>query len=317
MRVIDFHTHLPLTRAGGDAREAARLLVREMDGAGVSLALAIAIEASPGVFLKHVTPAAVRSALEAFTYDWRALSHPTLYRAMLDPEGAVKGHLELIRRHRAPSELVAEAAEASGGRILAVASCSRAGGVEACVERLERLRGRIVGVKLYPTLDFIRPNHPELEPLLDYAESEGLILVVHTGCDPGLWELPAFCAYANPRYLEDVARRHRDLLIVAAHMGSYSYLMPGVYLAEALRLARSRGNVYLDTSATTLQDVKAALARVGPEKLLFGSDYPYYANASMRQAVEEILHSSLPERVKEKILWENAESLLRWAGVRP
>ncbi len=316
MRVIDFHVHLPLRDAGGDVERAARILVREMNEVGVSHALAIAIEASPEVFVKHVTPSLLKRALEPVAYDWRALSHPTLYRAMLNPEEAVSDHIKLIQRHVAPSEAVAAAAESSGGRILAVASYCRRSGVDGYLERLERLKGRIVGVKVYPTLHFIRPNDPELEPLMDYLESEGLLLIVHTGCDPGIWELPAFCAYANPSYLEDIARRHKDLVIVAAHMGSYSYLLPGIYFTEALRLARSRDNVYLDTSATTLHQVKIALGRVGPDKLLFGSDYPYYADASMKDIVEAYLSASLPERVKEKILWENAASLLEWVGVK-
>ncbi len=316
MRVIDFHVHLPLRDAGGDIDRATRMLLREMDGAGVSHALAIAIEASPEVFVKHVTPSLLRRALEPVAYDWRAISHPTLYRAMVNPEEAVSDHVKLLQRHVAPSEAVATAAEASGGRILAVASYCRRAGVDGYLDRLERLRGRIVGVKVYPTLHFIRPNDPELEPLMDYLESEGLLLIVHTGCDPGIWELPAFCAHANPSYLEDVARRHKDLVIVAAHMGSYSYLLPGIYFAEALRLARARDNVYLDTSATTLHQVKVALGKVGPEKLLFGSDYPYYAEAAMKDIVEAYLSASLPERVKEKILWENAARLLEAVGVR-
>lgn len=316
MRVIDFHVHLPLRAADGDVEAATRILLREMDEAGVSQAVAIAIEASPRIFLRHVTPSSLKRAVEPFAYDWRALSHPALYRAMIDPEGAVSDYVKVIERHVAPSEAVARASEASGGRILAVASYCRESGVDGYLERLERLRGRIVGVKVYPTLHFIRPNDPELEPVLDYLESEGLMLIVHTGCDPGLSELPAFCVHANPSYLDDVARRHRDLTIVAAHMGSYSYLMPGIYFAEALRLARSRDNVYLDTSATTLHQVKIALGRVGPEKLLYGSDYPYYAGLRMKDVVEAYLSSSLPDRVKEKILWENAASLLELVGVR-
>lgn len=316
MRLIDIHVHLPLREAGGDPRRAAELLLREMDRAGVSQAVAIAIEASPKVFESHVSPDLLRRAAEPVAYDLRAMSHPAIYRSLFDPEGVYIDHLKLIERHIARSEQVVEAAEHSNGRILAVASYCRLPSVEAYLDRLERLRGRIVGVKLYPTLHFIRPNDPQLEPLMDYLESRGLILIVHTGCDPGVWELPALCSTANPAYLEDVARRHRDLTIIAAHMGSYSFLQPGIYFPEALRLARNWDNVYLDTSATTIHQVKLALTRLGPEKLVFGTDYPYYAGATMKDIVDAYLEANLPERVKEKILWENAAGILEGVGVK-
>jgi len=318
LRVVDFHVHLPLRDAGGDPRGALGLLLREMGEASVYAAVAIAIEASPAVIRRHVSPSKLKRAVEPLAYDWKTLSHPSLYGALVNPERSLEDHLRLIERHLAPSEAVVEAAAASGGRVLAVASYCRLSTPEEYVERLERLRraGPLIGVKIYPTFHFIRPDHESLEPIYDYMESEGLVLIVHTGCDPGLWELPAFCTYATPRYLEPVARRHRDLVIVAAHMGSYSYLFPGIYFADALRAARGHDNIYLDTSATTLHQVKLALSKVGHEKLLYGSDYPYFSGLHMKDILEAYLEFRVPERVKAAILHENAERILSTLGVR-
>jgi len=317
-RIIDFHVHLPLRDASGDVSRAVEVLLHEMDNAGVSTALVIAIEASPEILRRHVTPELLRSAVQPLAYDWKALTHPTLYSIMTDPEGVLRDQVKLYENHLAPSELVAEAVNASGGRLLGVASYCRLNSPEEYVERLERLRrdSLIVGVKVYPTLHFIKPDAPELEYVYDYLESEGLLLIVHTGCDPGIWELPALCTTANPRYLEPVARRHRDLTIIVAHMGSYSYLFPGIYFAEALRLARSHDNVYLDTSATTLHQVKIALSRVGVEKLLYGSDYPYFSGLHMSDIVEAYLEFRVPGWVKEAILHDNAARLLASLGLR-
>ncbi len=319
MGVIDFHVHLPLREAGGDARRALEILLGEMREAGVGLAVAIAIEASPVIIKRHVTPSRLRQALQPLTYDWRALTHPSLYNAMVNPEESLEDHLKLVERHLAPSEAVVEAAAASGGRVLALASYCRLKSPEEYVERLERLRrsGPLLGVKVYPTFHFVRPDSGGLEPIYDYMESEGLLLMVHTGCDPGLWELPAFCTYATPRYLENVARRHRDLYIVVAHMGSYSYLFPGIYFADAIRAAKNFDNIYLDTSATTLHQVKTALTRLGPEKLLYGSDYPYFSGLHMKDILEAYLEFRVPETVRERLLYRNAAEILSALGFRP
>lgn len=319
MEIIDFHLHLPLKDAKGDERRALEILLSEMDGSGVVTAVAIAIEASPIIIRNNVDPELLRRAVEPLLYDWRALTHPSLYAVMTSPHKALEDHLKLVEKHLAPSESVVRAAALSKGRVLAVASYCRLNGVDEYIARLERLRGGgpLIGVKIYPTFHFIRPDDPSLEPLYDYMESRDMILIVHTGCDPGIWELPALCSKASPRYVEDVARKHKDLPIVVAHMGSYSYLFPGIYFMDALKLARQYGNVYLDTSATTLHQVRIALNRLGPDKLLYGSDYPYFEGLGMRDIVEAYLDFKVPEGVKERILFLNAYELLSSIGVKP
>lgn len=49
----------------------------------------------------------------------------------------------------------------------------------------------------------------------------------------------------------------------------------------------------------------AVLDLIGPDKILFASDYPHPDHA-MGEEIEEILEAPLPEDVKEKILWANA-----------
>jgi predicted TIM-barrel fold metal-dependent hydrolase len=318
VEIIDFHLHLPLKNAGGDEKKALEILIREMDESSVAMAVAIAIEASPVVIRDHVSPELLRRAVEPLLYDWKALAHPSLYAAMTSPRKALEDHLKLVERHLAPSESVVRAAALSGGRVLAVASYCRLNSIDEFIDRLEKLRSRgpLIGVKIYPTFHFIRPDDPALEPLYDYMESKNLILIVHTGCDPGIWELPVLCSKASPRYVEGVAKAHRDLPVVVAHMGSYSYLFPGIYFADALKVAKKYDNVYLDTSATTLHQVKIAINRIGADKLLYGSDYPYFEGLSMKDIVEAYLDFRIPERVKERILFLNAYELLSGIGVK-
>jgi len=314
--ILDSHLHLPLKDAEGDVRRATQLLLRELDRAGVVTAIVIAIELDPKRIVDHIDASFLRAAVEPFSYDWKALNHPTLSGIMFDASKVINDYLKVINKHISTTENVVEASKISNGRLLAVASYNPSMTVEENVERLSSHRKDIVGVKLYPTLHFMRPDDPKLDLLYDFMESEGLILIVHTGCDPGIWELPALCATANPRYLEPIARKHRDLTIIAAHMGSYSYLMPGIYFPEAMKLAKDHDNVYLDTSATTLHQVKRALNRVRPEKLLYGSDYPYFSGLGISDILESYLEFRVEDRVKERILGENLEEVLKSLNIK-
>ncbi|MEB2836774.1 MAG: amidohydrolase family protein [Desulfurococcales archaeon] len=307
---IDFHVHLPWREH--DPREAARRLLAEMDSAGVERAVVIAVEPSLKLFKERVNAETIRKAA-ADALDYLVYMRiPRLRRILFSPEESLNEHERILVEHTRRSEDVLEAAEASGGRLLAVASYNPELGP---IGTLERIKGkRYLGVKLYPTLHFCTPNEKRLRPLLDYMESEGLILIVHTGCDPGIWELPDLCSGARPSSLEPVARRHRDLVIVVAHLGSYSALKPGIYFDEALRLIERYDNVYADTSAVDSFLVELAVERVGYDKLLFGSDYPYVTGLTIADFVESILRMNIEWRAKMAILRWNAERLLKRLG---
>jgi len=65
-----------------------------------------------------------------------------------------------------------------------------------------------------------------------------------------------------------VARDHPQVPTIIAHMGAV-WNVP-----EAIIVAERQPHVYLETSATLMSDVKRAYARLGPEKILMGSEWP-------------------------------------------
>jgi len=308
--VIDFHVHLPWRRR--DPREAAEYLIREMDSAGVARAVVIAIEPSIALFKRHASPERVRKAAAEVLDYLVYLRIPGLREILFSPEDSIAEHERILLEHTRRSEEVLEAARHSGGRLIPVASYNPDLGVEGVLRKLKS--GRYLGLKLYPTLHFCTPSERRLRPILDYLEEEEMILIVHTGCDPGIWEFPGLCEGARPKSLESIARKHPDLVIVIAHMGSYSALKPGIFFSEALEVIAKYDNVYADTSAVDPYLVEVAVDRVGYEKLLFGSDYPYVVGYTMRDAVEDILKLNIESKAKNAILRLNAERLLRRLG---
>lgn len=174
------------------------------------------------------------------------------------------------------------------------------------------------GFKFHPQSQFFNPADSEnFRIIAEYCEKTKKIIMVHTGCMPGIWEVPELSEEANPKYLEPVARDF-DIQIIVAHFGYYSQMMPGIWFEEALKLGEKYENVWgeISPNPNILTDemlVKWIRKTMGMERVLFGSDYLQYLEPS----IEMVRKSQfLSESEKEAVFYSNAERLLEWAGVK-
>jgi predicted TIM-barrel fold metal-dependent hydrolase len=116
--------------------------------------------------------------------------------------------------------------------------------------------------------------------------------------------------YAPIQY-EGVAQSYPDVTLILAHLGfDQSWGNMFSYPQQANSLARKYKNVYLDTSAATWisYTLEHAVAEVGADKLIFGSDGPWFSPAIMLACLREL---ELPERDMQKILYENIAGILK------
>ncbi|MCX8196579.1 MAG: amidohydrolase family protein [Acidilobaceae archaeon] len=309
--MIDFHVHLPWRL---ELREAAEALRAEMRRAGVRLAVAINVEAGLRTFKENVSQERVLQALgEALEYSFSSRAG-YIVNMLLEPERAIWEHLRVL------AEVSRDSVEfvrfLSGHRdIVPVASYNPDLSPGENLRRLKALGDLTFGLKVFPTLHFTDPDKPSLLALYEEVGSVGGVVIVHTGCDPGIWELPSFCS-GRPSSVARAARKVRGTTFVVAHLGSYSALSPGIYFREALE-ALAQDNVYADTSAAEPEFVEKAVREVGYEKILFGSDYPAVEGLTIEAAVREVASLDLSERAKRAIFEENALRLLKaWSGWR-
>lgn len=172
---------------------------------------------------------------------------------------------------------------------------------------------KLKGVKLLPTLQLFDPSrNKNFLEICEFCEKEKLIVMIHTGCDPGPFELPEMCEWANPNKLRNVLEVYSPN-IVLAHLGSYSAYNPGIWLNEALELGKKFDNVWYDTSAVNyyvfnnvrvLERIKSS---VGLDRIMFGSDYPAVEGSTIRREINFILKCEhLTDKEKEKILGLNS-----------
>ncbi len=135
------------------------------------------------------------------------------------------------------------------------------------------------GMKIHPTLTALNPSEPRMYRLMELAEAKGMPLQIHTGTfpfDTGGWD--------DVSLLEPAIRDFPQVTVVLCHIGWDQYRM-------VLDLGERYPNVAVETSWQPARVIREAVARLGPERVLFGSDYPLlkqeYALAHLRQGLSD------------------------------
>ncbi|RUM47195.1 MAG: hypothetical protein DSY37_03315 [Hyperthermus sp.] len=189
------------------------------------------------------------------------------------------------------------------------------GGSERVGENAEKALGEgASGFKVISTVHLTWLDSPVIEAVFEVASSNSVPVLVHAGCDPGIWELPAFCSLGNPARLEDVIRRYRDVYVIIAHAGGYSAVAPGVYMKESVELARKYPNVYLDSSAVPFEVLEMLLHSLPPSKIIHASDYPVVeddtpARSATRLVAALLARGADSRKLIEAVLYGNLEEV--------
>ncbi len=152
---------------------------------------------------------------------------------------------------------------------------------------------KFLGMKLHPLIDGYHPNEPVVHPLMELLVERSLPVLIHCGH-------PIFTL---PWSIEELAVNFPDVKVVLGHMGHGNV----IYINASIDVAARNPNVYLETSGMPMHTkIKEAVERVGPERVLYGSDAPFHHPAV------EILRVRLcglePELV-EQVLGANGRAL--------
>jgi predicted TIM-barrel fold metal-dependent hydrolase len=126
------------------------------------------------------------------------------------------------------------------------------------IARMATLPG-IKGLKLHPSLHgYHFADHGLLDPVFDACREHGLAILVNALDD----------AFVSPLAIEEISRGFPEVPVLVAHMGAV-WNVP-----EACIVSARNPQIFLETSATLLSDVRVAYSRVGPEKIVMGTEYP-------------------------------------------
>jgi hypothetical protein len=159
--------------------------------------------------------------------------------------------------------------------------------VRRCVQDLG-----FVGLKLHPFAHAVAPTSRAGHRAFEAAQSLDIPLMIHTGTG-----IP----WAAPSLILPVAREYPDVRVVMAHAGMM------VLAQEALLVAQSCPNVWLETTWTGGHLIRRFVDALGAERMLFGSDLP------LNLATELTKHRTLGlgDAEVERLLGGNAAEVYR------
>jgi predicted TIM-barrel fold metal-dependent hydrolase len=236
-------------------------------------------------------------------YEANVARLPEDQRAGEHPEIAAKMAERLKRRNTWTCELAGEYAE-----LVAFPSIDLLMEPDAMAAEVERCANEMgaKGIKLHPAEGHYFPRDQRLWPAYEKIQELGLPIISHGG----IFMMTPGVDYTRPSNFEPVLESFPDLKLVVAHLGHG-------FWDESVALAKKYANVYFDTSAVisgverleVLSDDDAAelIRTLGVERVMFGSDYPWFSPAASLEAFSKL---PLTPDEKEKILGENAQAIL-------
>ncbi len=180
------------------------------------------------------------------------------------------------------------------------------GGEGAVAELTACLSAGARGIKLHPANQRYEPSDKRLWPLYEEAQRLELPIISHSGLSFGR----KLAAFASPNAFAPVLEQFPRLTLVLAHLGEG-------YVDESFELAGRHPNLFFDCSFAVEgsadpplipdDDVVAIFQRLGVERVLFASDWPW--GHPIRDA-ERISRLPLTDDERRQILSENARRVL-------
>jgi len=174
------------------------------------------------------------------------------------------------------------------------------------VEHLREMADRGArGIKLHPVVQRFAPGDPRMHDVFRECEEMGLVVLSHTGSAKG-GEV-----FAQPSAFAEVLQEFPRLTVVLAHLGGGSW-------HQTLDLAGAFPGVTFDLceiiewtgapSAPTDEDLARLIADIGPDRVMLGTDFPWYDLDHTAQRVLDL--PLLSKEAKERILGANAVGIL-------
>lgn len=155
-----------------------------------------------------------------------------------------------------------------------------------------------LGIKLHPNGQFIAPDHARTIELCGRSGAQDLPVLFH--CGPVGIEPEAARRRCQVSRYERVIAEHPGTTFVLGHSGA-------LQVDEALAFASRYPNTYYDLSCQGLPASRRVLETVPSERVLFGTDWPFYHQSLTLARV--LVATEGDEALRRAVLHDNAARL--------
>lgn len=155
------------------------------------------------------------------------------------------------------------------------------------------------GIKVHPAVQLVKPDAERCIALYRACGARGLPIFFH--CGPVDIEPPIGRYLSQVRHYERAIAECPETTFVLGHSGA-------LQLDEGLALARRYPNVWLELASQGVRSVRRIVDEGPPERIVFGTDWPFYHQATGLAKVLIATEHDLAAR--RAILHDNAARLL-------
>jgi predicted TIM-barrel fold metal-dependent hydrolase len=134
-------------------------------------------------------------------------------------------------------------------------------------------------------VECFRPDHPDFDKFFKNLAQLRLPLLIHTGE-----------GFSTPGLAAKIAKKYPNITMILAHLKE-----------GCLSPLKELDNIYVETSGTLPEFIELA-TNIDENRVLFGSDIPYYRFPTQTAIIEE---AELSNKVKRKVYFENFERLFK------
>ncbi|RQW77577.1 MAG: amidohydrolase [Methanothrix sp.] len=175
-------------------------------------------------------------------------------------------------------------------------------------EELDRLvAAGVRGVKMMPLLQEVFPDDSRCERLYEAVIARDMFLVTHAGRDP----LEREEIYGTPQRFARTVQSFPDLKVDLAHLGGLRMWDDVQKYLLSKDILSAGKNVFFDTAYVSFymaeKEIADLIEEIGPDRILFGSDYPWEEPGRAAGIIKRL---DLSSQEKDAILWKNAAKIL-------
>ena len=178
----------------------------------------------------------------------------------------------------------------------------------------------LYGIKIHPAAQELKIDSPELFAVYEEAEKQGLFISFHTGLH---WHR---IRDYDMLLFDEVAYNFPKLRFSMEHMGGYSFFKEALLVMNnnsrdeiqhvfagwtSIAMEKDEmGNERQGAWSLTDDELCTIIHQTGPERSIFGLDFPYNDAEKTKKAIERIKNLPVTEEAKRGILGDNLKGIL-------
>jgi predicted TIM-barrel fold metal-dependent hydrolase len=162
------------------------------------------------------------------------------------------------------------------------------------------------GIKIHPVVQRFMPDDPRMHPIYQACVELGIPVLSHAGSSRD------GAAYAEPRAFANMVRKFPDLGLVLAHLGGGAWRQTAAFAEAFPQVSFDLCEIIAWTgapNAPTSTELAKLILDVGPQRVMLGTDFPWYGLADTADRVMAL--PLLSAEHKTAILGANAARILR------